>query len=148
MLNELRTEATPIILCESDLNGMFYSIENRAPFLDRKLVEFAYTIPSKHLIKDGYAKNILRSSLKNILNENVRLDRQKRGFNVSINSIIDLKNKKVKDILLNSTSDIFKIIKKNEIEKLFLQDFIPNHLSKFLFSFINTKIFLEKNNVK
>ncbi len=147
MLNELRTEATPIILCESDLNAMFYSIENRAPFLDKKLMEFAYTIPSKYLIKNGYAKNILRSSLKNILNEDVRLDRKKRGFNVSINSIIDLKNKKIKDSLLNSNSDIFKIIKKSEIEKLFLQDFIPNHLSKFLFSFINTKIFLEKNNV-
>ena len=147
MLNELRTEATPIILCESDLNSMFYSVENRAPFLDRKLVEFAYTIPSKYLIKNGYSKNILRSSLKNILNENVRLDRKKRGFNVSINSVIDLKNQKIKDILLNSNSDIFKIIKKSEIEKLFLKDFIPNHLSKFLFSFINTKIFLEKNNV-
>ena len=76
MLNELRTEATPIILCESDLNAMFYSVENRAPFLDRKLVEFAYTIPSKYLIKNGYAK-ILRSSLKDILNEDVRLDRKK-----------------------------------------------------------------------
>ena len=76
----------------------------------------------------------------------MRLDRKKRGFNVSINSIIDFKDQKVKDVLLNSNSDIFKIIKKSEIEKLFLKDFIPNHLSKFLFSFINTKIFLEKNN--
>ena len=40
---------------------------------------------------------IIKASLKDILNEDVRLDR-KRGFNVSINSIIDFKDQKVKDL--------------------------------------------------
>ena len=39
MLNELFHEATPVILHEDDLNAMYFSIENRSPFLDRDLFE-------------------------------------------------------------------------------------------------------------
>ena len=42
MLNELFHEAVPVILHEDDLNAMYYSIENRSPFLDRELFEFCY----------------------------------------------------------------------------------------------------------
>src|SRR5262249_8434346 len=37
MLNEMFHEAVPVILHEDDLNAMFYSVENRSPFLDRSL---------------------------------------------------------------------------------------------------------------
>ena len=69
---------------------MKYSVENRSPFLDKKLVEFAFSIPEELLIQKGYGKYILRESLKGILNDKVRLDRNKRGFNASINSLLDL----------------------------------------------------------
>lgn len=145
MMNELFTEATPVILCESDLNSMLYSVESRAPFLDRDLMEFAYSIPSKLLIKEGYGKYILRKSLKGILNEQVRLDRRKRGFNVSINSLVNLQEKNTKEFLLDEKSKIFEIVKKDEIEKLFKKVYLPNHLSKFIFNFINAKFFLDQN---
>ena len=38
MLNELFPEAVPVILHEDDLNAMYFSIENRSPFLDRDAV--------------------------------------------------------------------------------------------------------------
>ena len=38
-LNELFHEAVPVILHEDDLNAMYFSIENRSPFLDRRLFE-------------------------------------------------------------------------------------------------------------
>ena len=34
---------------------MYYSIENRSPFLDSDLFDLAYSIPSHLLIKDGKA---------------------------------------------------------------------------------------------
>ena len=46
MLNELFHEATPVILHEDDLNSMFYSIENRSPYLDSNLFKFSYSIPN------------------------------------------------------------------------------------------------------
>src|SRR5258706_11339710 len=58
MLNEMFQEAVPVILHEDDLNSMYYSVENRSPFLDRDLFEFANSIPSRHLIRDGRAKSV------------------------------------------------------------------------------------------
>ena len=40
MLNELFHEVVPVILKHDDLNSMFYSIENRSPYLDRDLIDY------------------------------------------------------------------------------------------------------------
>ena len=50
LLNELTLQTVPLALSEDDLNSMYYSIENRSPFL-KKLVELS-KIPTKHLMKD------------------------------------------------------------------------------------------------
>lgn len=145
MLNELFHEATPLVLHEDDLNSMFYSVENRSPYLDTNLQRFAYSIPTQHLIKNGYGKYVLREALKGILNDTVRLDRRKKGFNASINSIIDLQDLETKDYLLNPSDRIFEIIDREQINALLNQSPIPNHLSKFIFNFINAKLFLKLN---
>lgn len=145
MLNELFHEATPVILREDDLNSMKYSIENRSPYLDSKLFEFAYSIPNEYLIKEGYGKYVLREAMKGILNDQVRLDRRKKGFNASINSVIDFSNPKERERLLDD-SPVFDIIEKKKIEEIITQNPLPNSYSKFLFSFLNVKIFLEKFN--
>ena len=56
MINELTNEVVPVILKHDDLNSMYYSIENRSPYLDRDLIKFALTIPPHLLISDGYHK--------------------------------------------------------------------------------------------
>lgn len=144
MLNELFYEGTRVILHEDDLNSMFYSIENRSPYLDSSLFEFAYSIPPELLINDGYGKFILRQAMKGILNENVRLDRHKKGFNASINSIIDFQEKSQRELILDD-SPIYNIVDKSKIESILSQESLPNSYSKFIFSFLNSKIFLEQN---
>ncbi len=145
MLNELFHEATPVILQEDDLNSMFYSIENRSPFLDKSLFEFAFSIPTEHLIHDGCAKHVLREAMNGIINDKVRLDRQKRGFNASLNSLVDFEDPETKDLLL-SDSPVFDLIKREKIEEAVKQNPLPNSFSKFVFNFINIKMFLEMNN--
>ena len=49
MLNELFYETIPS-LDNEDLNSMYYSIENRSPFLNHDLVDLAFSIPSSQLI--------------------------------------------------------------------------------------------------
>ena len=67
MLNELFYESVPVILKEEDLNCMNNSIENRAPYLDKSLIEFLFTIPTKMLIRKGFTKFLLREVSKNSL---------------------------------------------------------------------------------
>lgn len=145
MLNELFHESTPLILHEDDLNSMCYSVENRSPFLDRALFEFAYSIPAKHLIRDGYGKYVLREAMKGILNDQVRLDRRKKGFNASISSMIDLRSDAIRSYLLEPESELYDIVDREKIMPLFDLEQVPNHYSKFLFNIINMRIFLEQN---
>ena len=142
MLNELFHESIPVILHEDDLNSMQYSIENRSPFLDVNLFEFANSIPNEYLIRDGYGKFILRQAVDGILNDKVRLDRRKKGFNASLNSILNLKDDSTLDYLL-SESPIFKIIRRDKMEELLKKDNFENSYQKFIFNFLNVKIFLE-----
>ena len=142
-LNELFHETTPVILNEDDTNSMYYSIENRSPFLDSNLFDFLYSMPTVKLIQNGYAKFILRESVKNYLHEDVRMDRVKKGFNASISSIFDFSDKKFIDELLNKNSKIFEIFDIKKIEKIFNKNISLNHYSKFIFSFMNAKFFLD-----
>jgi len=145
MMNELFHESTPLILHEDDLNSMYYSLENRSPYLDSRLFDFAYSIPNEYLIQKGYGKYILRQSMKGILNDQTRLVRQKKGFNASVNSIFDFSDNEMRSFLLDSTSPISDLISLKKVESLLNVNPAPNHYSKFLFSFINTKIFLEQH---
>ena len=142
MLNELFSEIVPVILAEDDLNSMMWGIENRSPFLDSKLAEFAYRIPNKYLIQNGLSKWLLRSAGKGIVPDNVRLDYRKRGFNASIDSLVDRSNPKILEEILEP-GPIFDIVRREKIEAFLRQDMTDNSRSKFLFSFLSAKIFME-----
>jgi len=143
MLNELFHEAVPVILHEDDLNAMYFSIENRSPFLDRRLIEFCNQIPSRHLIQDGRAKAILRDSMRGIVPQPVLDNRRKVGFNAPIFSYLDVHDPKVRDSLLDD-SPIFEHIRRAAIEQIIGKPDLPNSESKFLFYFLSSKIFLEE----
>ena len=143
-LNELFHENTPIILNEEDSNSMYYSIENRSPFLDSKLIDFMNSVETRHLIKDGYSKNILREISKDYLIDTVRLDREKKGFNSSVQSIFDFEDKDFYETILNKNNKVYDFIDNSKLRKILQKDISKNHYSKFLFSLINLNIFFEK----
>ena len=144
MLNELFYEITPVILHEDDQNSMMHSIENRSPFLDTNIFDLALSLPSHYYIKNGYNKYVLRESMKGILVDDVRLDRKKKGFNSSIDNLINFKSKKNFDFILDSNSKIFNIVDYKKIEKKILKNELENVDSKFIFSFLSCKSFIDQ----
>lgn len=142
MANELLHEVVPPILHEDDLNSMRCSIENRSPYLDPALIELAYAIPPEHLIRDGYGKYALRQALAGILNDAVRLDRRKVGFNAAFHSVFDPDDPQIRAYLLDD-GPIFELIDRARIETLLEMDPLPNSYSKFLFALVATRAFLE-----
>ena len=143
MLNELFNEVVPVILKHDDLNSMYYSIENRSPYLDRELLDFSLKIPPHLLISNGYQKFILRESAKNTLVESVRTDRHKKGFNASINSVVDLMDPEVRQIIFDKKSLVNEFVDLKKLEKDLNLKNLDNHFSKLIFSIIGTKFFLE-----
>ncbi len=144
MLNEIFYENTPQILHDEDLNSMRHSIENRSPFINKKLFEFLFSVQTKYFIKNGFKKSILRRSMNGVVNNKVLWDYKKMGFNSSIETIFNFKDKNFKDYVLNKNSDIYQIVDYYKFQKLFSKKKFPNHLSKFIFNVIGCKIFLEK----
>jgi asparagine synthase (glutamine-hydrolysing) len=143
MLNEMFHEAVRVILHEDDLNAMYYSIENRSPFLDRELFEFCYSIPTAHLIRDGFNKVVLRDAVRGIAPDCVLDRRKKVGFNAPVLSFLDTGNPAVCAELL-ADSPVFDLVRRDKIGALLTKRDLPNSESKFLFYFVNTKIFLEQ----
>ena len=78
--------------------------------------------------------------------EAIRNNKKKVGFNSLVDSNFYLQDKTVKDYLFNSSgSKIFDILKKDKVKKLYDKKKKDNYESKFIFNFINAKIFLDKN---
>ncbi|MCH7935491.1 MAG: asparagine synthase (glutamine-hydrolyzing) [Proteobacteria bacterium] len=142
MLNELFHEVVPVILEEDDRNSMFHSVENRSPYLDRHLAEFLNQVPSRHLIGGGFAKWLLRQAGDGLVPDSVRLDKRKRGFNASVDSLIDRQDPETRDILL-ADSPIFDLVSRQRMAAFLDEDMTSNSFSKFLFSFVSAKTFLE-----
>ena len=145
MMNELFHEVIPVILKHDDLNSMYHSIENRSPYLDRDLLEFCLTIPPHLLISNGFQKKILRDSAEGVLCDAVRLSKQKKGFNASIDSIINFHNPKIINSIFDLNSPITEYVDLLKLKKDLNTNFIPNHLSKLIFSIISTNFFLKSN---
>jgi asparagine synthase (glutamine-hydrolysing) len=143
MYNELFHEATPVILHEDDLNAMYFSIENRSPFLDRALFEHAARIPTAHLMRDGFGKIVLRDAMRGIVPDPVLDSRRKVGFNAPIFSFLDVRDPAVRAELLGP-SPVWDLLRRDRIEGLLEKAYLPNSQSKFLFYFLCTKLFLEE----
>jgi asparagine synthase (glutamine-hydrolysing) len=143
MLNELFQEVVPVILHEDDLNAMYYSVENRSPYLDRGLFEFSLRIPTRELVRNGFAKAVLRDAVRGIAPDGIVGERRKVGFNAPILELLDLSDAAVRRELL-ADSPIYDVVRRERVQELLDSDRLPNSRSKFLFSFLCAKLFLEE----
>ena len=75
MVNSIQT-----LLHFEDRNSMAHSIESRVPFLDYRLVEFSFSLPSDFKVNSHFGKYIHREALKNIVPYEIMMRRDKVGF--------------------------------------------------------------------
>jgi asparagine synthase (glutamine-hydrolysing) len=76
----LFTTSLPSLLHYEDRNSMAFSVESRVPFLDHRLVEFAFSLNDDDKIRNTDTKYILREALSKILPEAVYHRKDKKGF--------------------------------------------------------------------
>lgn len=143
MNNELFHESVPPILHEDDLNAMYFSIENRSPFLDRRLFDVCQSIPSRHLVRESKAKAVLREAVRGLAPDVVIDNPRKVGFNVPIFDYLDVNDPQVIAQILDE-GPIFEHVRREPIAELLRKESLPNSQSKFLFYFLNARIFLEE----
>jgi|TARA_B110001450_G_scaffold242376_1_gene252635 asparagine synthase (glutamine-hydrolysing) len=147
MANELFHETVPIFTHREDLNSMQFSIENRTPFLDTNLIEYLFSVKGSHLLNECQNKYILRASLEGILNKEVLNQKMKFGLNASILSLFNFEDKEMINFI-NQESEIYEFVDKKKIKYLIRNKGLlrQNGYSKFLFSFLSVKIFMDRFN--
>ncbi len=69
----------PGVLEKMDRASMHYSLETRAPFLQRSIVEFALSLPARFKVRNGRTKYLMRNSLANRLPKQIT-GAAKKGF--------------------------------------------------------------------
>lgn len=71
----------PTLLRNYDRYSMINGVEIRMPFLDHRIVSFAFSIPASSKVRNGYTKAIVRDAMKGFFPDDIRLLKKKTGFN-------------------------------------------------------------------
>lgn len=143
MLNEMFHESVPVMLYEDDTNSMINSIENRSPYLSKKLINSINSLDSKLLIHDGYLKYILRHITQNILPDEIRLNRNKIGFNASLNDLVDINFEDLENFI-NKNYYLKEIVNIKQLKNILKNSQLSNAYNKLIFNIINLGILTEK----
>ena len=104
------------ILVKTDRASMSQSLEMRTPWLDKNLVEFAFSkVPTKYKVNQKSTKILPKMLAKRKLPSNLSLDR-KQGFSIPIDSLLkDRWYKQFKDELNCLPTEIFNLTYVNQL---------------------------------
>lgn len=84
---DMHTVLPDDMLHKVDLTSMAHALEVRTPFLDRRIVEFAFSLPAAAKFHKGSGKHLLRETFNDLL-PGVTLSRAKRGFEVPLTPML------------------------------------------------------------
>jgi asparagine synthase (glutamine-hydrolysing) len=111
-------------LVKPDRMGMAVSLETRAPFLDYRMMEFAFQMPGEFKLKDGDKKHLYKEAVSPLIGEALAY-RKKQMFTVPIGDWLrgDLAEF-CKETLLSDTSCVAALFKGSV-----MRDLVRNHLA-------------------
>jgi asparagine synthase (glutamine-hydrolysing) len=72
------------LLKDDDRNASAFSVENRVPFVDHRLVEYVSAIPSVYKIHRGWSKWLLRLAMRDLLPKKILWRKDKIGFTTPV----------------------------------------------------------------
>lgn len=74
----------PTLLRNYDRTSMINGIEIRMPFMDYRLVQFAFSVGWRTKVRNGFSKNIIRDAMAPFMPDEITYRRGKIGFNAPI----------------------------------------------------------------
>ena len=108
-------------LVKPDRMGMAVSIENRAPFLDHRMVELAFSMPGELKLQQGETKYIYKKAVAELIGSDLTY-RKKQMFTVPISEWLkhDLKDM-VLDLLLSEKAMARGLFNKEYVSALYAE---------------------------
>lgn len=127
LLTDMKLVLENDMLVKVDRMSMSQSLEVRVPFLDHKIVDFAFSLPTNYKIDSKSRKKIVKDTFKDFLPQEL-LSRKKQGFEVPMLKWFktDLKSMITNELLEDKFIDEQGIFNLEEIKKLKAQLFSSN----------------------
>lgn len=83
LLTDMNLVLTGDMLVKVDLMSMANSLEVRSPFLDYKVVDFAFSLPQEYKINGSMKKRVVQDAFRSMLPEEI-YNRPKHGFEIPL----------------------------------------------------------------
>lgn len=110
------------LLDRKDRMSMYNSLEVRVPFCDYRIAEYLYGVPWVYKDYQGREKGLLRMATEGLLPNEI-LWRKKSPYPKTWDPIyLQMVSEQLKQILADSTSPIFQIVRKDALESLLVQE--------------------------
>lgn len=87
LLADVLTVLPNDMLHKVDLTSMAHGLEVRPPFLDRRIVEYAFSLPSERKFRLDHGKALLHEAFGHLLPQTI-LSRRKQGFEVPMRDLL------------------------------------------------------------
>ena len=126
---EFKTYLSDDILQKVDRASMFVSLEGREPFLDHRLAEFVFKLPSEFKLYNGTQKRILKDIVHKYIPKEI-MERPKMGFGVPVqtwckNELLDLFMSHMSDEALTQ-SGLLNVNAVKDIRNKYLEGSLEN----------------------
>ena len=143
MLQNIYMQSIPSQLFQSDYVCMYFSIENRSPFLSKDLFDYIYKLDKNFFMYKGVPKSMLRRSMRKNFPPEIMYNYEKTGFYSPFRSFFKKKDMIVIKNYLLKSQILRKNLNMNLFNKLLNNSNILHTESKFIFGCLNIAI-LEK----
>lgn len=145
LYRDLRYTKLPRVLRMNDHLSMAFSRELREPYLDHRIVEFLFSLPSDKKIRLGKSKHLLRQAMKGKLPDNVRMANKRAVVTPQREWLTGVLRSKVEEII-NSDSFASRGLFDVENVRLSFKRFceVKPENSFFVWQWINTELWFRK----
>lgn len=116
---DLLSRNLPALLRFEDRNSMAHSIEARVPFLDHRVVEYAFTLRDEERIQGVETKRVLRRAMRGIVPDAVLDRRDKIGFRAEPGATARLVGRHRASLMENATEQERRSLDREAVTKLF-----------------------------
>ncbi|MDX1901430.1 MAG: asparagine synthase (glutamine-hydrolyzing) [Gammaproteobacteria bacterium] len=89
-IEDITKFSLPTLLRYEDRNAMAHSVESRLPFLDYQLIELGAALPEAIKLRYCTSKWPIRKIMQNKMPDNIVWAKYKRGFDLSLNTLLNL----------------------------------------------------------
>jgi asparagine synthase (glutamine-hydrolysing) len=125
LYEDFHRRVLPRILKNFDLMSMANGIEVRMPFMDYRLVTFAFSLGSESKLGGGYTKLVLREAMKGLLPEAIRTRKLKLGFNSPLQTWLPGPLKPWVEDTLSQPSPLDHLIDRQRLTRYFRERVVP-----------------------